>query len=141
MPRSVPKKPPVLFTLTGTVRPGRQLGRTAGHPTVNFPLDSRSGPCPDRGVYAAFVTLPDSRIFRAVTNVGVRPTVEEAGALWAESHLLHFTGDLYGQTITVCLSRFLRPEKKFASFEALQAEIANNVGQTDRYFDELHFPG
>ena len=56
---------------------------------------------PAFGVYAAWVTLPDGTRRAAVTNLGVRPTVEEAGALWVESYLLDFSGDLYGQELTV----------------------------------------
>lgn len=56
----------------------------------------------------------------AVTNLGVRPTVEEAGALWVESYLLDFSGDLYGQELTVTLCSFLRPERRFPDVEALR---------------------
>lgn len=56
----------------------------------------------------------------AVTNLGVRPTVEEAGALWVESYLLDFSGDLYGQELTVTLCHFLRPEQRFPDVEALR---------------------
>ena len=63
----------------------------------------------------------------AVTNLGVRPTVEEAGALWVESYLLDFSGDLYGQELTVTLCHFLRPERRFPDVEALRQAIAQNA--------------
>ena len=60
--------------LTQTVGHGRQLGRTIGIPTANLVAPPHVL-LPRRGVYAAKITLPDGRAFGGVTNVGVRPTV------------------------------------------------------------------
>ena len=51
-----------------------------------------------------------------------------------ETHILRFDGDLYGKTIRVEFCRFLRPEKKFESPEALREAVMHNIGETAEYF-------
>lgn len=114
------------FSFTGRVIEGHHLGHTLGFPTANIVV-TPSERVPAFGVYAAWVTLPDGTRHAAVTNLGVRPTVEEAGALWVESYLLDFSGDLYGQELTVTLCHFLRPERRFPDVEALRQAIAQNA--------------
>jgi riboflavin kinase/FMN adenylyltransferase len=55
-------------------------------------------------------------------NIGQRPTVNGT-SLTVEIHLLNWSGDLYGQTLTVSLEQFLRPEQKFASLDDLKTQI------------------
>jgi len=70
----------------------------------------------------------------AVTNVGVRPTVEDGDQVTVESFLLDFNGDLYGRTVRVEFYKYLRPERKFPSVEALAEEIQHNADQTREFF-------
>ena len=114
---------------SGTVLPGKQLGHQIGFPTANLVLQGEK-PALAHGVYAAWVTLADGTRHPAVVNLGVRPTVEEQGDLWIESHLLDFNGNLYGENITVQLCRFLRPEQHFESLDALKQAITRNVEET-----------
>ena len=114
---------------SGKVLPGKHLGHKLGFPTANLVLQGQK-PALARGVYAAWVILADGTRHPAVVNLGVRPTVEECGDLWAESYLLDFEGDLYGENITVQLCRFLRPERHFESLDALKQAIARNVEET-----------
>ena len=116
------------FSFTGRVIEGHHLGHTLGFPTANIVV-TPGEKVPTLGVYAAWVTLPDGSRHAAVSNLGVRPTVETAGALWVESYLLDFSGDLYGQELTVTLCHFLRPERHFPSVEALRQAIAENAAQ------------
>lgn len=67
------------FSFTGRVIEGHHLGHTLGFPTANIVVTPGER-VPAFGVYAAWVTLPDGTRRAAVTNLGVRPTVEEAGA-------------------------------------------------------------
>ncbi len=113
--------------LTGTVVPGRQLGRTIGIPTANLQIP-QGVVVPSFGVYACRVHI-DGKCFLAVTNVGVRPTVGGENVT-VEPWILDFSGDLYGRAITLEFHQFLRPEQKFSSLEALQAAIAENARQT-----------
>ncbi len=106
--------------LSGTVVPGRQIGRTIGVPTANLLLPE-GVVIPRRGVYACVCYVGEQR-YPAVTNVGSRPTVE-GHQVRAESWLLDFDRDLYGQEITLEFYKFLRPEQKFGSLEALKTQI------------------
>ena len=112
--------------LSGVVAEGKQLGRTLGFPTANLPLPA-GVLVPKCGVYATKVVVGETG-YPAVTNVGVRPTVNGEGVN-AECHLIDFTGDLYGKEITVAFHSFLRPEQKFDSLEALKAQIAADTAQ------------
>lgn len=117
--------------IAGTVVEGKQLGRTIGIPTANLLLPE-AVVCPRFGVYACKASV-DGKEYLAVTNVGVRPTVSGSG-ITVEPWLLDFEGDLYGKTVELAFYAFLRPEKKFASLEELQAEIRKNGEETRKFF-------
>ena len=119
--------------LTGEVVPGRQLGRTIGIPTANLHLPE-GVLIPMFGVYCCRA-IADGTAYPAVTNVGTRPTVG-GHHVTVEPWLLGFEGDLYGRVITLEFYKFLRPEKKFDSLAALQAEIQKNAAQTIEYFEK-----
>lgn len=119
---------------TGTVVSGSHLGRTWGIPTANLEVPPELL-LPPKGVYACRVHTQDG-IHLAVTNIGTRPTVNGRN-LTIESWLLDYTGDLYGQRITLELWHFLRGECRFSSLEALQNEIHQNASQTRTFFAEL----
>lgn len=117
--------------LSGTVIPGRQLGRTIGIPTANLALPE-GVLCPRFGVYACQAHV-EGQTYAAVTNIGTRPTVG-GHHVTVEPWLLDFSGDLYGKTLTLEFHVFLRPEKKFDSLQDLQAEIQKNALQTRKIF-------
>lgn len=117
--------------LSGEVIPGRHLGRTMGIPTANI-LIPEDVVMLKRGVYACSVHV-GGRTYPAVTNIGSRPTVE-GHQVRAESWLLNFDGDLYGQRITLHFEKFLRPEQKFSSLDALKAQIEADAAQTRTFF-------
>ena len=119
--------------LSGPVVPGRQLGRTIGIPTANLHLPE-GVLTPRFGVYCCEVVIGDLR-YPAVTNVGTRPTVN-GHHITVEPWILGFEGDLYGKQITLQFCKFLRPEQKFDSLQALQAEIRKNATQTMEYFEK-----
>ena len=118
-------------TLTGIVTSGRQLGRTIGIPTANLPLPESVVALP-HGVYACKAFTKEGE-YLAVTNIGSRPTVG-GHHVTVESWLLDFDGDLYGKELTLEFHKFLRPEEKFPSLEALKAEIQKNAQQTRKFF-------
>lgn len=107
-------------SLSGLVVSGRQLGRTIGVPTANVLIPDEVV-VPRLGVYAS-ECLVDGIRYKAVTNIGSRPTVG-GHQTRAESWLLDFDGDLYGKHMTVLLHKFLRPEQKFADLEELKRQI------------------
>ena len=115
------------YTLTGTVVHGQKLGRKLGIPTANLHLPA-SLAIPRFGVYACCVLIDGER-YPAVTNIGTRPTVAGEG-ITVEPWILDYSGNLYGREITIEFYKFLRPEQKFPSLEALQAEIHRNAEET-----------
>ncbi len=113
------------FGFASQVVGGNRLGRTISFPTVNQPLPTGLA-CPKKGVYKSRVTLPDGRMFDAMTNIGTKPTVG-GKVLLAESYLKGFDEDAYGQLLQLQLLGFLRPEEKFASLEALKAQLQKDA--------------
>ncbi|GJE77622.1 bifunctional riboflavin kinase/FAD synthetase [Methylorubrum suomiense] len=101
------------------VRHGDKRGRTLGYPTANLALDSCGLA---HGIYAVRVRLADGRLIDGVASYGRRPTFDD-GAPLLEAHLFDFAGDLYGQEVAVELVAYLRGEEKFASAEALIAQM------------------
>ena len=116
--------------LTGIVQQGKQLGRTIGFPTANISYPDGLVKLP-YGVYACWAIV-DGRAHYAVTNLGTCPTVSGENVT-VETHLLGFSGDLYGKEITLEFLNFLRPEKKFENLAALQKQIAKDA----EYFQSL----
>ena len=119
--------------LSGSVVHGHQLGRRLGIPTANLRLPEGLAE-PKFGVYACRAVVEGKR-YCAVTNIGVRPTVE-GRSVTVEPWILDYDGDLYGREITLEFYRFLRPERKFPSLDDLKAEIHRNAGETRAYFGE-----
>lgn len=114
------------YSICGEVVHGRALGRTLGFPTVNQRLDPERA-LPARGVYACrCLDRP------AVCNIGVRPTVDDSQELLCETHIVGFEGDLYGSPLRVTLLRFLRPEMRFDSLDALRAQLALDIEALNR---------
>ena len=112
------------YRLTGQVVQGQQLGRTLGFPTANLKLPTDKF-LPRTGVYSVRVYGAEANPQQAVPgvmNLGCRPTVDGRRQS-VEVHLLQWSGDLYGQTLTVALDRYLRPEQRFESLQALKAQI------------------
>ena len=119
--------------LTRTVVPGKQLGRTIGIPTANLLLPGEVT-VPRFGVYACKIRF-DGQEHLAVTNIGTRPTVGGSG-ITVEPWILDFDGNLYGKSVTLEFHAFLRPEQKFPSLEALQAEIRKNGEETRKILEK-----
>lgn len=117
--------------ISGIVVHGRQIGRTIGVPTANI-LIGEHVLTPAYGVYATKVILPDGEEKLAVTNVGVRPTVDDSQKVTVEPWILDFDGDLYGKRIRVDFYHRLRGEQKFPGLSELQQEILRNAGETRR---------
>ncbi|MBE6332781.1 MAG: FMN adenylyltransferase [Bacteroidales bacterium] len=114
--------------LGGTVVHGQQLGRRLGFPTANLYVGEILPPLPASGVYAAWATLADGRTFRAMVNVGYRPTVDATRKnLSIEAHLDGFAGDIYGQRLSLDLVCWLRDERKMSSLQELQAQLQNDL--------------
>jgi len=109
--------------IEGPVLHGEKRGRQLGYPTANMALDGLH--VPKLGVYAVLVDIlegPNAGSYHGVANLGIRPMFEiETPNL--ETFLFDFTGDLYGQHLSIGLVEFLRPEMKFDGLDALIVQM------------------
>lgn len=120
------------FAVSGPVRHGKGLGSRLGTPTLNL-IPGEHQLVPAFGVYATRVTA-GGRTYPAVTNVGVRPTVDTDGGVTVESHLLDEAASLYGAGCRVEFLHMLRPERRFDSLDGLREQIALDADQARAYF-------
>lgn len=119
------------YTLSGHVTAGFQIGRTLGFPTANIVPDNPELLVPARGVYAVYACTQDGTPHPAMLNIGLRPTFSNAPAVTIEAHLLHFTGNLYGQRLTLHFIERLRSEQAFSSAEALRSQLADDAANAE----------
>ena len=111
-------------TLTGEVVLGDQRGRDLGFPTANLDVDSQLL-LPGDGIYATWAVIDGVRRPSA-TSIGVRPTFGLTQRL-VEVYVMDFSGDLYGQTISVDFVRKLRDQETFSDVDALVKQISQDV--------------
>ncbi|MDD7614569.1 MAG: bifunctional riboflavin kinase/FAD synthetase [Oscillospiraceae bacterium] len=112
------------FGFSSRVIDGDKRGRVLGFPTINQIIPEELA-MPRFGVYQSVVTVNGER-FKGVTNVGRRPTVGTEKIL-SETHILDFDRDIYGENVDVRLIKFIRPEKKFSSFDELARQIKSDA--------------
>lgn len=119
------------YSYSGCCVQGKMLGRTMGFPTANLNI-------PDdkfvvrRGVYVSRIRL-GQRVLYGVTNIGRRPTLEDAVNDVAETFIFDFDEDLYGAVFTVELLHFLRPEEQYKSKDELILAVEKNKKQALDY--------
>ncbi len=106
---------------------GNGLARTMSYPTINQMIP-RTNIIPRFGVYGSHVEV-GGRQYNGITNIGIRPTVVSGGSTVMETHILGFSGDLYGQNIAISLFCFLRDERKFSGLGELKKQIADDIGK------------
>ena len=119
------------YTITGEVEYGRQLGRTLGIPTMNImPADNKL--LPPYGVYFTR-TVIEGVSYAGVTNIGCKPTIGEQLKRGVETHLFDFSGDLYGEILTVELYKYERPEMKFKDVQQLKEQMEKDIQKARNY--------
>lgn len=122
------------YGYTLPVEHGFERGRTWDFPTINQGIP-KGLVLPKFGVYCSKVKIGD-RLYSGVTNIGVKPTVKVKTAPLAETYIIGYNGDLYGENIAIELYEFIRAERRFESFDELKAEISRNTEFTIKFFDE-----
>ena len=112
------------YQVAGQVIRGRDRGgRLLGFPTANLQLIDELTPKP--GVYATEVLI-EGQLYDGATNIGYSPTFKN-GAFSVETHVLDFSGDIYGKIIQVRFIERLRDEKTFSGPEELSQQIKKDV--------------
>ncbi len=120
------------YSVAGQVVRGDGLGHQLGFPTAN--LDAAGLALPPHGVYAVHAEA-GGKTYRAVLNIGLRPTLQNANPqLRVEAHLIDFAGELYGQELELAFVDKLRPEAKFPSLAELRAQIARDILEAQMRF-------
>ena len=125
------------YSICAEVVSNKKLGHKLGFPTANqyFP-DGIA--VPKHGIYASLCTTPDGKRYIGVSNVGVRPTISDSSddhVLNCETYIHDFSGNIYGQMLTVEFCCFIRDEKKFSSIEELTAAISNDTACAIEHFN------
>jgi len=122
------------YYVDGTVVRGDSRGRTIGFPTAN--LCTANELLPPNGVYATLATVGDI-VHPSVTNVGLRPTVDQSGRVTIETHIFDFDRDLYNTSVRLAFVQRLRDERAFESLDALKAQIGADVARARVLFERL----
>ena len=119
------------YGVEGPVVRGAARGNQLGFPTAN--IHPRNRVIPLGGVYVT-ATLIEGQWRRSITNIGTRPTFDDARGISVETHVLNWSGDLYGDVVRVRFLHRLRDEEKFGSIDELKAQIARDVARAENYF-------
>lgn len=112
------------FGFSSPVVDGDKRGRTLGFPTINQELPKELV-LPKFGVYQTDVTV-EGKHYKGVTNIGRRPTVGTEKIL-SETYIINFHGNIYGESVDIRLIKFIRPERKFSSFDELAHQIKTDA--------------
>ena len=102
------------YALSGVVVGGNRMGRTIGFPTANMKLREPLKCLPAVGVYLSRVTVEGRQLW-GMTNI------DPAGKI--ETHIFDFSGEIYGQDITVTFVDRIRDEIRFGSFDELKKQL------------------
>lgn len=118
------------YGVEGPVVRGAQRGAPLGFPTANIQPHNRV--IPRAGVYVTG-TLIEGQWRRSVTNIGTRPTFADGGGVSVETHVINWSGDLYGDVVRVRFLHRLRDEQKFGSIDELKRQIEQDVCRAECY--------
>lgn len=114
------------YNINGKVVKGMQLGRKLGFPTANITYDNNEKILPKNGVYYT-VTIIKEKKYISITNIGIKPSVQESNCISIETHILDFNQSIYGQNITIVFIDRIRNEIKFNHINDLIDQITKDV--------------
>ena len=112
------------FTYVSKVVHGDQRGRKLGFPTANLEIEDSHAMLPN-GVYIVRVKV-DKNFFSGIANIGDNPTFKVAKRR-LEVFIDNFSGDIYGEEISVSFIEKIRDEKIFASIDELKAQLREDL--------------
>lgn len=116
------------YSISGTVVEGMQIGRSLGFPTANLRLSDNRKMLPADGVYAVEVTVGDSRqTMRGMTNIGLRPTIDDSPRRTIETHIFGLDHDIYAQPLTIAFVRKIRDTRTFDTREQLADQLRRDA--------------
>lgn len=117
------------YYLDGTVVDGYKVGRKIGFPTANLQVDCSDKLIPSEGVYAVYVYV-EGKKWAGMLNIGHRPTLNNGKDLSIEVNILHFSEDIYHKEMRIEFVKYLRPEEKYDTIDALIAQMHKDREET-----------
>lgn len=122
------------YSLSGTVVGGHRIGNTLGYPTANIEPSFPNKLVPAIGIYAVWVDV-EGTTYKGMLSIGRRPTLHADSPVVIEVHLLHFSGNLYGKTLTLRFMKRFRQEEQFPDVEALVAKLKEDEQFVEAYLN------
>ena len=122
------------YSIRGEVVHGKALGRTIQIPTANQ-LAAADKLIPPNGVYVSRILIGEE-VFYGITNIGVKPTVDQTETKGIETHIFDFDRDIYGDVIEVELLHYRRPEMRFDSFKLLTDQMQTDIAYGKSYIKD-----
>ncbi len=127
------------YFLDGQVIHGNKIGRKIGYPTANIHVEDGNKLVPQYGIYAIGVSKVrsenDEKIFPAMMSIGIRPTLPDTREM-IEAHLFDFSENLYGKQLRIHFKKYIRPELKLESMEALTNKIREDEMVIRKWWEE-----
>jgi len=120
------------YAICGRVLHGAKRGRALGFPTANVRLARPRAPL--SGIFAVRCSAAATRGLEGVASLGSNPALGPNGPETLEAFLFDFSGDLYGERLSIEFVKKLREEAAFASLEALAAQIARDCDAARAHF-------
>ncbi len=116
------------YTMIGKIVMGKQIGRTVGMPTANLSFAANKI-LPEQGVYSTVSHFSNER-FMGMTNIGLRPTVDDEKRITVETFIIDFDRMVYGETCVLEVLFFIRGVKKFNSLQEVQHQVSKDVAES-----------
>lgn len=124
------------YTVTGRVINGAgRGGKSLGFPTANILPDNPDKIIPSTGVYAVKVKFPSGAVMKGMLNIGVNPTFDGTEKS-VEVNIFDFSGDLYGESLTLEFYKRIREERKFPSVKDLIEQLKTDEAVVRKILDE-----
>jgi riboflavin kinase/FMN adenylyltransferase len=126
-----------LYSLSGKVVPGDQIGRQLGFPTANLALAESYKLIPMDGIYAVKVARGEN-IYKGMLYIGIRPTLNGRQRT-IEVNIFDFNETIYGETLTVYFIDLIREDEKFPDMATLKQQLGQDYQKATALFAKLNF--
>ncbi|MEE0421070.1 MAG: riboflavin kinase [Lachnospiraceae bacterium] len=122
------------YIMMGRVVHGKAIGRTVGMPTANLAVPSEKQ-YPPNGVYASLARV-DGHVYRGLTNIGPRPSVDDLPQITVETFIQNFDREIYGEPMVLEIHKHIRDIRKFSGIKEVREQVQRDVVQVKEYFDK-----
>ncbi|SDL33022.1 bifunctional riboflavin kinase/FAD synthetase [Natronincola ferrireducens] len=124
-----------IFKMLGEVVHGKAIGRTVGMPTANLGVPSNKL-IPKHGVYATLSEI-DGEVLQGLTNIGLRPSVDDHSYVTIETFLLDFSRSIYGKKITLDVHSYIRGVQKFKNIDEVKNQVDKDIESIRSYLNAI----